>query len=82
VGSLWVFYLSLRLLFVSPKNKTGFITPVGLRAIAVVFAVIPIASLILGTFWEKPLAHSIMSIAYIGIVLRLWGMAKQRAQSA
>ncbi|OFI33034.1 hypothetical protein [Alteromonas lipolytica] len=81
-GSLWFFYLSLRLLFVNPKNQSGFIAPMGLRAIALVFAVIPVASLILGTFWEKPLIHSIMTVAYIGIVLRLWGMAKNRAKSA
>jgi len=81
-GSLWVFYLSLRLLFVSPKSKSGFINPIGLRAIALVFAAIPIASVILGTFWEKPVIHSIMTVVYIGIVSRLWRMAKHRAQNA
>ncbi len=81
-GSLWVFYLSLRLLFVSPKNGTSFITPVGLRAVALVFALIPIGSMIFGTFWEKPLVHSIMTVAYIGIALRLWQMAKHRAQNS
>ncbi|QEI11229.1 hypothetical protein [Cellvibrio japonicus] len=77
-GSLWTFYLSFRLLFVPPRGGTDFISPFGLRAIALVFAVIPIISLFLGTFWEKPIIHSIMTIAYIGIVIQLWGMAKQR----
>lgn len=81
-GSLWVFYLSLRLLFVSPKGGAKFISPVGLRIIASVFAAIPIISVILGTFWEKPIIHSIMTIAYLGIVLRLWGIAGQREQNA
>ncbi|MDP1932797.1 MAG: hypothetical protein Q8L60_15200 [Gammaproteobacteria bacterium] len=81
-GSLWVFYLSLRLLFVSPKGQASFITPIGLRAIALVFALIPIVSLLLGTFWEKPLIHSFMTTVYIGLVLRLWGIAKHRAQNA
>lgn len=81
-GSLWVFYLSLRLLFVSPKYETSFITPIGLRIIALIFAVIPIISLILGTFWEKPIIHSIMTMAYISIFFRLWGMAKHRKKNA
>ena len=81
-GSLWVFYLSLRLLFVSPKSKGSFIAPIGLRVIAMVFAVIPIVSIIIGTFWEKPVIHSIMTVAYIGVVIRLWGIAKYRAENA
>ena len=81
-GSLWVFYLSLRLLFVSPKSEAKFISPVGLRLIALVFAVIPIISIVLGSFWEKPVIHSIMTIAYIGIVFRLWGIAGHRGKNA
>jgi len=77
-GSLWVFFLSVRLIFVNPKSKSKFISPNGLRAIALVFFLIPIISLALGTFWEKPLIHSIMTIAYIAVVLRLWSMAKDR----
>ncbi len=81
-GSLWVFFLSFRLIFVDPKSKSKLISQNGLRAIALVFAVIPIVSLVLGTFWEKPIVHSIMTIAYIGIMLRLWGMANERKQNA
>ncbi len=81
-GSLWVFYLSLRLLFVSPKSRSKFISPIGLKVVAMVFAVIPIVSIIIGTFWEKPLVHSTMTIAYIGIVFRLWGMSNHRGQNA
>lgn len=81
-GSLWVFYLSLRLLFVSPKSKTSFISPIGLRVIALVFAAIPIVALILGTFWEKPLIHSIMTLAYISIVFKLLGIAKHRTENS
>jgi hypothetical protein len=81
-GSVWVFYLSLRLLFISPKGKSKFISPLGLKVIALVFAVIPIISLLLGTFWEKPIIHSIMTIAYIGVVLRLWVVANHRSANA
>jgi hypothetical protein len=81
-GSLWVFYLSLRLLFVSPKGSTKFISPVGLKVIALVFAAIPIISIITGTFWEKPVVHSIMTIAYIGIIFRLWSVASLRRKNA
>jgi ABC-type microcin C transport system permease subunit YejB len=81
-GSLWVFYLSLRLLFVNPKGKSKFMSPVGLKVIALVFAAIPTISIILGTFWEKPIIHSVMTIAYIGIVLRLWGVANHRRENA
>lgn len=81
-GSLWVFYLSLRLLFVSPKSNAKFMSPVGLIIIALLFVAIPVISVALGTFWEKPIIQSLMTIAYIGIVLRLWGMADQRGQNA
>lgn len=81
-GSLWVFYLSLRLIFINPKTKSKFISPVGLKAVALVFAVIPVVSIMVGTFWEKPIIHSIMTIAYIGIVFRLWGIAGQRGKNA
>jgi hypothetical protein len=77
-GSLWVFYLSLRLLFVNPKGKSKFISPIALRAIALVFVVIPIVSIVLGTFWEKPLLHTVMTVAYIRIVLKLCAVAKHR----
>lgn len=79
-GSLWGFYLSLRLLFVNPKSKTHFINPIGLRFISLIFVLIPIISLILGTFWEKTLIHSIMTLAYISIAIIFWNMAKRRAQ--
>ncbi len=81
-GSLWVFYLSLRLLFVNPKSSSKFISPVGLKLVALAFAAIPIISLFTGTFWEKPLVHSSMTIAYIGVVFRLWGMANLRRSNA
>ncbi len=79
-GSIWAFQLALRLVFTSPKGRRKLIPPIGLRAIALVFAAIPIVALITGTFWEKPMLHSIMTIAYIGIVIRLLAMAKSRAQ--
>ncbi len=79
-GSCWVFYLSLRLLFVNPKSKSGLITAMGLRGIALVFAVIPVASLITGSFWDKPIIHSIMTVLYMFIIAHLWGLAKHRSQ--
>lgn len=81
-GSLWVFYLSLRLLFVSPKGLSKFVSPLVLKLIALVFASIPIVSIVLGTFWEKPIIHSIMTIAYSAIVLRLWDVANHRSKNA
>ncbi|MBV1889316.1 MAG: hypothetical protein KUG67_03625 [Proteobacteria bacterium] len=81
-GSLWVFYLSLRLLFVNPKGSSTFVSPNGLRTVALVFATIPIISLVLGTFWEKPIIHTIMTVAYIGIAIRLFSLAKNRAPNA
>jgi len=81
-GSLWVFYLSLRLLFVDPKGSAKFVSPVGLKLIALVFAAIPIVSIIIGTFWEKPVVHSLITIAYFGIVFRLWGVANNRGRNA
>lgn len=81
-GSIWVFLLSLKLIFANPKNNSHFIPPIGLKIVGLIFAIIPIVSLILGTFWEKPVLHSIMTIAYIGIVLKLWVLANYRQQNA
>lgn len=77
-GSLWMFYISLRLLAVSPKKNKRLISPLGLKIIALVFAAIPIISIFLGTFWEKPIIHSVMTLAYITIIVRLLGLAKNR----
>ena len=79
LGSVWVFYLSLRLLFVSP-SKSKFISSISLGAIALVLIAIPTASLILGTFWKRPILSSIMTIGYTGGALRLWSMAKSRKE--
>lgn len=81
-GSLWVFYLSLRLLFVNPKSRTKFLSPFGLKVISLVFAAIPIISLATGTFWEKPIVYSFMTVSYIGIVSYCWVLANHRRQNA
>jgi hypothetical protein len=81
-GSVWVFVLSLKLVFFNPARRRGFISPFGLRVIAGIFAIIPVAALISGTFWEKPVLHSAMTVGYIFIVLRLLGMAKSRSENA
>ncbi len=78
IGSLWVFYLSLRLIFSNPKSKRKFVSPIALRLIAMVFLAIPLLSLYLGTFWEKPVVHSLMTIGYLGVALRLWELSKYR----
>ena len=79
-GSVWVFYLSLRLIFINPKKNSNFVSPMGLKAIALIFALIPVVSLITGSFLEKPIIHSIMTIAYIGVILSLLRLAKKRSE--
>ena len=81
-GSLWMLSLSLRLIFISPKKAKGLMSPLGLKVVALIFALIPIISLITGTFWEKPLLYSVMSVLYFGIVVRLWGLANSRGKNA
>lgn len=81
-GSLWICCLSFRLVFTNPNSNKKLISPLGLRIIALVFASIPIISLSLGTFWENPIIHTIMTVSYIGIVFRLFGIAKNREQNA
>jgi len=71
-----------KLVFFNPARSRGFISPFGLRVIAGVFAIIPVAALVLGTFWEKPVLHSVMTVAYIVVVLRLLGMARERSENA
>ncbi|WP_374535656.1 hypothetical protein [Chitinimonas taiwanensis] len=82
IGSLWVFYLSLRLVFVNPKGKSSFINPTGLRAFGLVFALIPIVSLVTGSFWDRPFVYGIMSIIYFGVTMKLFSIAKIREKSA
>ena len=60
-GSLWVFYLSFRLVFSSPKSEKKFLSTFMLRVISLVFLAIPVVSIAVGTFWEKPIIHSIMT---------------------
>jgi len=82
VGSIWVFYLSLRLLIIKPKSNKHYISPNGLRIIALVFAFIPVLSLITGSFWEKPAMYSTMAIGYFGLASALFKMAKNREENA
>ena len=77
-GSLWVLLLSLRLIFISPNNRKGFISPTALKVGAAIFASIPIVSLLIGKFWERPVAYGIMTVAYIGMIYRALAMARQR----
>ena len=77
-GSLWVFYLSFRLVFSSPNSEKKFLSTFMLRVISLVFLAIPVVSIAVGTFWEKPIIHSIMTVGYISVVIRLWAIGKHR----
>ena len=81
LGSLWVLHLSVRLLFISPKSGKKFIHPLGLRISALIFILIPVISIAVGTFWEKPIMHSIMSIVYFMVAAQLLGIARNRQDS-
>jgi hypothetical protein len=81
-GSVWVSTLALRLIFIRPSQSKRLVSPIGLRVIGLIFAAIPITSVILGTFWEKPFVHSVMTIAYFGGVFQLFRLAKIRATKA
>lgn len=80
-GSLWVLLLSLRLVFGKPRRRRGFLGPYELRLIAITFAAIPVVSICVGTFWEKPVLHSLMTVGYAGIVISFWQLAKERSQA-
>lgn len=81
-GSIWVFLLSLRLVFANPRKGGNFISPFALRAIALVFVAIPVAALVTGSFSKNAGVHSVMTILYMGIVVRLFSMARVRAQNS
>ena len=78
LGSIWVFYLSIRLLLVDPKSHKKFINPSGLKISALIFILIPVVSLLTGTFWEKPILHGMMVFIYFGIAMQLFNIAKHR----
>ncbi len=81
-GSIWAFYISLRLVFINQNGNKKLISPLGLRVISLIFLAIPIISLLLGTFWEKPILYSFLTVAYISIFLQLIYLAKQRERKA
>lgn len=80
-GSVWFFYLSLLLIFGNPKRKVSFIGPLALRVIALIFTTIPLISFISGTFWEKPIVNTILTAAYLSVVVKILSMAKHRSKN-
>ncbi len=69
-------------MIINPNNKYGFMSPISLRLAGLIFAIIPLASLFTGTFWEKPILHSVMSIGYFGILVTFFKLAKARSKNA
>ena len=81
LAALWLLTVSIRMIFNLKQTAGGLISPIVLRVVSYVFLVIPIASMALGTFWEKPIIHSIMTAAYISILFGLNRLATQRSMS-
>ena len=81
LAALWLLKVSIRMIFNLKQTAGGLISPIVLRVVSYVFLVIPIASMALGTFWEKPIIHSIMTAAYISIFFGLNRLATQRSMS-
>jgi hypothetical protein len=78
VGSIWMSALVFRLIFINPERNRALLSPNGFRVIGLVFAGIPIVSIALGTFWQNPILHSVMTVAYIVIAAQLFRLAKER----
>ncbi|MGX1113686.1 hypothetical protein ACSSVW_003115 [Pseudoalteromonas sp. MBR-15] len=79
IGSIWVSLLSFRLIVSSPKNRKGFVSPIALRLIGVLFIAMPIMAVMVGTFMDKPVIHSVQAIIYFFVAARLFRIANFRA---
>lgn len=66
--SLWVFYLSMRLIFSKPKSSKKFLSPRSRHVVALIFIAMPLVALVASSFWEKPVIYSIMIFSYIFIL--------------
>ena len=78
IGSIWVSLLSFRLIVSSPKKSEGFVSPVALRLIGVLFIAMPIMAVIVGTFMDKPVIHSVQAIIYFCVAAQLFRIANVR----
>ena len=79
IGSIWVSLLLFRLIVSNPKKSKGFVSPVVLRIIGVLFVAMPIMALAVGTFMDKPVIYSIQAIIYFCVAAQLFRIANIRA---
>ncbi len=79
---LWLLTLSIRMIFNLKQIAGGLVSPIVLRLVSYIFLVIPVLSIALGTFWEKPIVYSFMTAVYISIFFGLNRLAKQRTRGA
>ena len=79
IGSIWVSLLSFRLIVSNPKKSKGFVSPVALRLIGVLFMSMPIIAVIVGTFMDMPVIHSVQAIIYFCVAAQLFRIANVRA---
>jgi hypothetical protein len=76
--SIWATFIGIKLLFNLKGTNSGLFNPLSLRIIGTVTFLIPIIAMVIGTFWEKPLRHTIMTIAYWLAAFGLWRLAAFR----
>ncbi|MCG8380475.1 MAG: hypothetical protein MI865_13515 [Proteobacteria bacterium] len=67
-----------RLTFNIKRKTPGLFTPLVLRIIGICATLIPIIALLVGSFWDKPIIHSFMTISYILVAISLWKLAANR----
>lgn len=82
VLSVWGLGQVTRLAFNKRRRTGGLFSPVALRVMSVGAILIPVTALILGTFWERPVMHTLMAISYMLAASNLWQMASRRQREA
>lgn len=78
VGSISAFVWSLRLIFGLKKKSGGLFSPIMLRILSSVFLIIPVASVLAGTFMQAPVLHALQTVGYISIFFALNALAAKR----
>lgn len=76
--SIWVTAQAVRLAFNLKRKGPGLFSPITLKLIAICVVLIPIISLVVGSFWEKPIIYSAMAIAYFLAAIGLFKLSAAR----
>lgn len=81
-GSLFGVLKSFQMIFCIKQKTGGLLSPVALRFLSIVLLIIPVVSVVSGTFMEAPYTRSIQTVVYVLAFLGLNKLATVRSKNA